>query len=81
MHNLLKKSAEFKFDDKSLESVELLKSELIFYSILRLFRYDLPTELHTDASPNVVAAILLQKQSSGALVSVAYHSHFTNKTE
>lgn len=65
LQNLLWKSSEFVFEEKCVQSFELLKKELTSSPVLYLYNPSFETEVHTDASALAVAAILLQKQSSG----------------
>lgn len=65
LQNLLRKSVDFKFDDACNRAFELLKKELTSFPVLCLYNPYSETELHTDASSLALAAILLQKQSSG----------------
>lgn len=81
LHSLLKKNAEFKFDDNCIKAFEQLKADLLSYPVLRPYQPHLHTELHTDASFIALAAILLQKQELGALAPVAYYSQSTNEAE
>lgn len=46
-----------------------------------MYQPHLYTELRTDASSIAIAAILLQRQDTGALASVAYFSQTTNEAE
>lgn len=81
LSNLLKKSSMFNFDDDCSKAFNLLKKELIAYPVLRIYNPEAETELHTDASAQGIAAILLQKQSSGSWTPVAYFSQSTNIAE
>jgi len=64
LHNLLKKSVEFKFDEDCITAFDTLKKELTAYPVLHLYNPAAPTELHTDASSQGLGAILLQKQAN-----------------
>lgn len=81
LYNLLWKEVPFKFSDDCARAVDLLKSNLILYSIVRVYNSNLETELHTNASPIALAAILLQKQERGKWTPVAYFSQATNDAE
>lgn len=73
LHNLLRKSVNFKFNSDCIQAFNLLKSELSTLPTLKLYNPHLETELHTDASAIALGAILLQKHA-GAWASVAYYS-------
>lgn len=81
LHNLLKKTKNFIFDEDCIRAFNLLKSELISYPVLRLYNPISETELHTDASTKALAAILLQKQSNSTWVPIAYFSQSANNAE
>lgn len=81
LHNLLRKSVSFNFNDDCLKAFQILKQELISYPVLRLYDPYAETELHTDASSLALAAILFQKQESGKLAPIAYYSQATNSAE
>lgn len=67
MHNLLRKSTLFKFNENCQIAFESLKKELTSYPTLTIYNPFLDTDIHTDASALAVAGILLQKQKSGRL--------------
>ncbi|XP_039310737.1 uncharacterized protein LOC113005059 [Solenopsis invicta] len=81
LYNLLRNGVPFEFDDICENAFNMLKSILISYPIVRLYNPSLETELHTDASSIVLAAILLQKQDRGKWTPVAYYSQATNDAE
>lgn len=81
LYNLLKKSSIFYFDESCVEAFVKLKEALSSYPVLRLYNPEAETELHTDASAQGLAAILLQKQNGGNLAPVAYFSQVTNQAE
>lgn len=80
LHNLLKKSVSFDFNDKCLEAFNSLKNELISFPVLSIYNPFLDTEIYTDASVVAVADILLQKKS-GQWSPTAYFSQATNQAE
>lgn len=51
------------------------------YPVLHLYNPKAETELHTDASAQALAAILLQKQNTGKWAPIAFFSQSTNKAE
>jgi len=65
LHNLLRKTIEFQFNNQCVEAFNKLKDHLISFPVLRLYDPTLETELHTDASTTALAAILMQRQHSG----------------
>lgn len=81
LHNLLRKSIVFAFDEECIKAFDTLKQILIAQPVLKLYNPLALTELHTDASAIALAAILLQKQESGHWNPVAYYSQTTNGAE
>ncbi|XP_011859423.1 PREDICTED: uncharacterized protein LOC105556919 [Vollenhovia emeryi] len=81
LHNLLKKDSPFRFNDTCVNSFNTLKERLISFPILRLYSPNLPTELHTDASTQAIAAILMQKQKEGQWLPVSFFSQATNQAK
>lgn len=63
MTNLLKAEAEFRFDEAEEDAFVNLKIALISYSVLNLYRINIETELHTDASKHGYGAILVQRNA------------------
>jgi len=74
LHNLLRKSVTFNFDEECHRAFENLKHELVAYPVLRLYDPVAETELHTDACAQGLGAILLQKQSDKVWSPIAYFS-------
>lgn len=72
LYNLIKKATIFDFDAQHMKVFEVLKNKLIAYPILRLYNPKAETELHTDASAQDIAAILMQKQNTGLGASSLY---------
>lgn len=66
LNNLLKKNKVFDFNPSCVETYETLKRNLINYPVLRIYNPTAETELHTDASAQTIAAILMQNQQTGA---------------
>lgn len=81
LHNLLKKSVSFEFDETCLRAFNTLKDELVSYPLLQLFDPHADKELHTDASSLALAAILFQKRESNPWAPIAYYSQATNSAE
>lgn len=79
LQDLLRQSSNFVFDDNCIKAFESLK--LASFPVLRLYNPGAKTELHTDASALVLAAILLQKQDAGQWAPISYYSQTTNKSE
>lgn len=71
--DLLKKDNKFKFEDEQRLAYELLKKKLSEQPVLRIFSPGLNTELHTDASQQAFAAILLQKDPNDQLLHPVYY--------
>jgi len=81
LHNLLRKNVDFSFDKECQKAFQTLKDHLTKYPVLSLYNPHSVTELHTDAGSVALAAILLQKQSTGLWFAVAYYSQATNQAE
>lgn len=81
LHNLLKTSVEFDFDNDCERAFDVLKRKLTAHPILRLYDPSAETELHTDASAQGLGAILLQRQKGGEWSPIAYYSQTTNQAE
>lgn len=81
LYHLTKKTVKFEFDSTCMFAFERLKEKLTIYSVLRVYNPAAETELHTDASSQGIAAILLQKQKDGSCAPVAYFSQLTNNAE
>ncbi|KMQ89733.1 hypothetical protein RF55_10607 [Lasius niger] len=81
LHNLLRKSVPFVFEEKCQKAFNILKNELVTSPVLSVYDPFLDTEIHTDASAVAVAGILLQKQKSGCWSPTAYFSQATNQAE
>lgn len=77
---LKKKTVQCNFDEDCNRAFSILKKELTAYPVLRLYNPAAETELHTDASSQGFAAILLQKNNNKR-TPVAYFSQCTNKAE
>lgn len=78
---LLRKGADFNFNDDCVKAFQQLKEELITSPILCVYNPRAETELHTDASSQEFGAILLQKQSDGKMAVIAYYSKATTEVE
>lgn len=78
---LMRKDAEFVFDKEQQDAFNTLKRKLVNDPVLKIFNPILPTELHTDASRQALAAILMQKHTGGELHPVHYMSKRTNEAE
>lgn len=81
LYALLKKSTLYNFDNNCFNAFNVLKSALISKPVLCHYNPGAETELHTDASTIVLAAILFQKQTKGNLTPVAYYSQATSAAE
>lgn len=81
LHKLLKLNTEFVLDESCLQAFDSLKKALTSYPVLCLYNPSYETQLHMDASLLALIGILLQKQSSGQWVPVAYYSQSTNDAE
>lgn len=63
LQDLLKKEANFNFDQSCRDSFEELKKALTSSPVLCLYNPSAELQLRTDASNAKLGAILLQKQS------------------
>lgn len=61
LSDLLKKERFFKFGEEEKNAFEQLKKLLSRESVLSIFNQNYETEVHTDASQEGYAAVLLQK--------------------
>ena len=71
---LTKKAREFIWSDEQRRAFHTLKASLMQKPVLQLFRDDRETELHTDASAEGFAAILLQKSEENNELHPVYYS-------
>lgn len=79
---MLRKESKFEFDERAKAAFELIKEKLVKYPVLHIFDAKLATELHTDASKDAIAGILLQcSEVDGKLHPCYYYSRLTNKAE
>lgn len=62
-------------------SVSYFKSRAYLLSGASNYNLETETQLHTDASTQGLAAILLQKQVSGSCAPIAYYSTATNQAQ
>lgn len=82
LSDLLKDKVPFRFDYKERQAFERLKSLLSDKPVLRLYKTNAETELHTDACSLGIGAILMQKDSeSGMFYPVYYVSGKTTTAE
>ncbi|KAB0790077.1 hypothetical protein PPYR_15601 [Photinus pyralis] len=78
---LLRKTEKFKWGVSEQTSFNKLRKALTEKPILAIFNPTAETEVHTDASAQGIAGIMLQKQSDGRLHPVAYYSRQTTHAE
>jgi len=80
--NLLKSNAKFHFGEEEKRAFNCLKDVLCDKPVLRLYKVNAATELHTDASIDGYGAILSQKNDEdGAFHPVYYASGKTSTAE
>lgn len=80
--NLTRSDTRFHFDEDEKRAFNCLKDALCREPVLRLYRVDAATELHTDASIDGYGAILLQKNNEdGAFHPIYYSSGKTTPAE
>ncbi|GFY38162.1 transposon Ty3-G Gag-Pol polyprotein [Trichonephila inaurata madagascariensis] len=82
LSDLLRKDTPFNFDVKQKASFDELKRLLCQKPVLGIYRQNCETEIHTDASIDGLAAVLLQRSSDdNSLHSIYYMSRKTSETE
>ncbi|CAK1589624.1 unnamed protein product [Parnassius mnemosyne] len=79
--DLLKASFEWTWTHEHIKAFETLKKKLVERPLLALYDPNLETELHTDASKQGIAGILMQMGRDGLLRPVAYYSRKTTTEE
>lgn len=79
--NLLKKEQKWRWTDLQNNAFLTLKQKLAERPILVIYNPLAQTEVHTDASKNGVAGILLQRGEDGKQRAVAYYSRQTTPAE
>ncbi|GFY43482.1 retrovirus-related Pol polyprotein from transposon 297 [Trichonephila inaurata madagascariensis] len=82
LSDLLRKDTPFNFDVKQKASFDELKRLLCQKPVLGIYRQNCETEIHTDASIDGLAAVLLQRSSDdNSLHPIYYMSRKTSETE
>ncbi|GFY44510.1 retrovirus-related Pol polyprotein from transposon 297 [Trichonephila inaurata madagascariensis] len=82
LSDLLRKDTPFNFDVKQKASFDELKRLLCQKPVLGIYRQNCETEIHTDASIDGLAAVLLQRSSDdNSLHPINYMSRKTSETE
>lgn len=81
LHVLTRKDAVFRWDDKCQESMETLKKFITSAPVLRFPDFTRSFFIHTDACDLGLGAALMQKDSDGREVAVAYASRSLHKAE
>ena len=61
---LTKKKVKFHWGKEQQQAFDTMKHRLVNYPVLRHFRFDLPVEIHTDASNHGLGAVLLQTENN-----------------
>lgn len=79
--DLIKKDADFVFNDEQKNAFEILKEKMATGPVLKIFNPDLNTELHCDASSKAIAAILMQYHPDTGLHPVHYMSKKMNEAQ
>ena len=74
--NVLKKEKKWVWTDACQEAFEKLKVAMLSESVLRLPDFELPFEVHTDASDKAIGGVLVQEKHP-----VAYKSRKLNDAE
>ncbi|GFX09530.1 retrovirus-related Pol polyprotein from transposon 297 [Trichonephila clavipes] len=82
LSDLLRKDTPFNFDVKQKASFDELKRLLCQKPVLGIYRQNCETEIHTDASIDGLAAVLLQRfPDDNSLHPIYYMSRKTSETE
>jgi len=71
---LIKKDHRFRWTDECQKAFQSLKDALMNAPILRKPNFDLPFEIHTDASQVAIGAALMQRDSENKPHAIAYYS-------
>ncbi|KAH0811943.1 hypothetical protein GEV33_010848 [Tenebrio molitor] len=79
--SLLKKAAEWNWQEQQQEAFDKLKAILTATPTLGIFNVNSETQVHTDASKVGLGAALLQKQANGNWKPIAYMSRQTTDPE
>lgn len=79
--SLLKQETTWEWTSREQQAFDELKHCLTRKPVLAIFRNDLPTEVHTDASQIGLGGVLLQTQEDGKLHPIAYASRQTTREE
>lgn len=81
LSDLIRKDSKFIFDNEQRQAFQKLKKLVMEHPILRLYKYGLETEVHTDASKFTLAAILFQRNpDDNQLHPIQYMSTKTSPT-
>jgi len=80
-HNLLHKNVPFDWTNECEKTFEEIKLYLVSSLILAVFDPELPINIYTDASGEVMGVILKQVQSDGKEKPVAYFSRKLNNAQ
>lgn len=79
---LLKKDERFEVTSDVKKAFDHIKTVLSQYPVLRIFKSGLETEVHTDASKEALAGILMQRaEDDGRFHPCYYYSRLTNQAE
>ncbi|XP_055632935.1 uncharacterized protein LOC129773362 [Toxorhynchites rutilus septentrionalis] len=82
LSNTLKGGGYFEFTEEAVGAFNRIKDMLTKYPVLRIFRPDGDTEVHTDASKIALAGILMQRaEDDGKFHPCYYYSRLTNTAE
>ena len=81
LNNLIKKNAEFIFDQNCLNAFNMLREKLASSPVLSIYNPSFETELHCDASSAGFGAVLLQRQEDGRFHPVSYFSRTATAEE
>lgn len=82
LSDMLRKGEKFTFDEAQVQAFELLKFSLTKDTVLKIYRPEDETEVHTDASQDGYGAVLLQRSNDdGQMHPVYYTSRKTTPAE
>lgn len=81
MTDLLRKDAKWGWGEAQKCAFNKIKEMLIDRPVLALYNHNAETQVHTDASKDGLAGILLQTNSNGVFQPVSYFSRKTNAEE
>jgi hypothetical protein len=78
---LKNRKGKFEWKEEHQKSFEALKKAMSSMTVMKLFEFDKPCIVQTDASKEGIGAVLLQKDDNGQTRVIEYASHKSNKMQ